>query len=185
LPAFLIGNEDATDSGFMIVQYTAAALVNDLATRAHPASVYSIPTSANAEDHVSMGANEARHVLEMTEDLGHVLALELYTAAQALDYRQDMLDAARRIARDGGWQVLATKVANAPEPGHRARAQFDAEVQALAQSLAGAADFRAGTAVQRAHAKIRERIAFMERDRAMDGDVRAICGLIAAGELVA
>ncbi|HEY0180570.1 MAG TPA: aromatic amino acid lyase, partial [Dokdonella sp.] len=99
LPAFLIGNEDATDSGFMIVQYTAAALVNDLATRAHPASVYSIPTSANAEDHVSMGANEARHVLEMSEDLGHVLALELYTAAQALDYRQDMLNAARRLAQ--------------------------------------------------------------------------------------
>ena len=69
LPAFLIGNEDATDSGFMIVQYTAAALVNDLASRAHPASVYSIPTSANAEDHVSMGANEARHVLDMTKDL--------------------------------------------------------------------------------------------------------------------
>ncbi len=68
LPAFLIGNEDATDSGFMIVQYTAASIVNDLATRAHPASVYSIPTSANAEDHVSMGANEARHVLEMSED---------------------------------------------------------------------------------------------------------------------
>jgi histidine ammonia-lyase len=83
----------------MIVQYTAAALVNDLATRAHPASVYSIPTSANAEDHVSMGANEARHVLEMTEDLGHVIALEMYTAAQALDYRQDMLNAARRLAR--------------------------------------------------------------------------------------
>src|SRR5690606_37623293 len=59
LPAFLIGNEDATESGFMIVQYTAAAIVNDLASRAMPASVYSIPTSANAEDHVSMGANEA------------------------------------------------------------------------------------------------------------------------------
>src|SRR3546814_1310308 len=86
----------------MIVQYTASALVNDLATRAHPASVYSVPTSANAEDHVSMGANEARHVLEMTEDLGHVLALELYTAAQALDYRQAMLNAARRLATRGG-----------------------------------------------------------------------------------
>ncbi len=102
LPAFLTGNEDGTDSGFMIVQYTAAALVNDLATRAHPASVYSVPTSANAEDHVSMGANEARHVLEMMEDLGHVLALELYTAAQALDYRQEMLNAARRLASRGG-----------------------------------------------------------------------------------
>ncbi|MEO6064932.1 MAG: aromatic amino acid ammonia-lyase, partial [Lysobacterales bacterium] len=99
LPAFLIGNEDATDSGFMIVQYTAAALVNDLATRAHPASVYSIPTSANAEDHVSMGANEARHVLAMTDDLGKVLALELYTAAQALDLRRDMIHSARQLAR--------------------------------------------------------------------------------------
>src|SRR5678810_1442188 len=99
LPAFLIGNEDATDSGFMIVQYTAAALVNDLATRAHPASVYSIPTSANAEDHVSMGANEARHVLDMTADLAKVLALELYTAAQALDLRMDMINAARDLSR--------------------------------------------------------------------------------------
>jgi histidine ammonia-lyase len=87
LPGFLIGNEDGTESGFMIVQYTAAAIVNDLASRAMPASVYSIPTSANAEDHVSMGANEARHVLAMAEDLGKVLALELYTAAQALDLR--------------------------------------------------------------------------------------------------
>ena len=69
----------------MIVQYTAAAIVNDLASRAMPASLYSIPTSANAEDHVSMGANEARHVLAMTQDLGKVLGLELFTAAQALD----------------------------------------------------------------------------------------------------
>src|SRR3546814_10904875 len=68
----------------MIVQYTAAAIVNDLTSRAMPASVYSIPTSANAEDHVSMGANESRHVLAMADDLGKVLALELYTAAQAL-----------------------------------------------------------------------------------------------------
>ena len=183
LPAFLIGNEDATDSGFMIVQYTAAALVNDLATRAHPASVYSVPTSANAEDHVSMGANEARHVLEMTDDLAHVLALELYTAAQALDYRQDMLNAARRLAQRGDWRALASKIANAPDTTHPARAQFEAEVQALAKSLAEAADFHAGSAVRAAHAKIRERIAFMARDRAMDGDVRAVCELVAAGTL--
>jgi histidine ammonia-lyase len=185
LPAFLIGNEDATDSGFMIVQYTAAALVNDLATRAHPASVYSIPTSANAEDHVSMGANEARHVLEMTEDLGHVLAMELYTAAQALDYRQNMLNAARRLARRGDWRALAGKIANAPDANHPSRAQFEAEVQALTQALAQAPDFHAATAVSAAHAKIRARIAFMTRDRAMDGDVRAICELIASGALLA
>lgn len=183
LPAFLIGNEDATDSGFMIVQYTAAALVNDLATRAHPASVYSIPTSANAEDHVSMGANEARHVLEMTEDLGHVLALELYTAAQGLDYRQNMLNAARRLALRGDWRALAAKIAHAPEASHPARAQFEEEVRALAKSLAEAPDFHGGAAVMRAHAKIRERIAFMSRDRAMDGEVRTMCELVASGAL--
>jgi histidine ammonia-lyase len=184
LPAFLIGNEDATDSGFMIVQYTAAALVNDLATRAHPASVYSIPTSANAEDHVSMGANEARHVLEMTEDLGHVLAMELYTAAQALDYRQNMLNAARRLAQRGDWRALVSKIANAPDASHPSRAQFETEVQALAKSLAEAKDFHSGAAVARAHAKIRERIAFMSRDRAMDGDVRAMCAMIEQGTLL-
>ena len=167
----------------MIVQYTAAALVNDLATRAHPASVYSVPTSANAEDHVSMGANEARHVLEMTEDLGHVLALELYTAAQALDYRQDMLNAARRLAQRGDWRALAAKIANAPDTTHPARTQFEAEVQALAKSLGEAADFRAGATVRDAHAKLRERIAFMARDRAMDGDIRAVCELVAARSL--
>jgi len=183
LPAFLIGNEDATDSGFMIVQYTAAALVNDLATRAHPASVYSIPTSANAEDHVSMGANEARHVLEMTEDLGHVIALELYTAAQALDYRQDMLNAARRLAARGDWRALAGKVTNAPDANHPSRAQFEAEVQTLTKALSESADFHAGAAVRETHAKIREHIRFMERDRAMDGDVRRICELLASGQL--
>ena len=184
LPPFLIGNEDATESGFMIVQYTAAAIVNDLASRAHPASVYSIPTSANAEDHVSMGANEARHVLEMTEDLSHVLAMELYTAAQALDYRQDMLDAARRLAQGGDWRTLATKVANAPHEGHPLRAQFEVEVQTLATALSDASDFHAGPIVHAAHAKVRARIGFMARDRAMDGDIRAICDLVASGELV-
>jgi len=184
LPAFLIGNEDATDSGFMIVQYTAAALVNDLATRAHPASVYSIPTSANAEDHVSMGANEARHVLEMTEDLGHVLALELYTAAQALDYRQDMLNAARRLAARGDWRAIAGKIANAPDTNHPSRAQFEKEVQALTQALSETTDFHAGASVRNAHARIRAEISFMERDRAMDGDVARICELIASGTLL-
>ncbi|MBS0431895.1 MAG: aromatic amino acid lyase [Proteobacteria bacterium] len=178
LPAFLTGNEDGTDSGFMIVQYTAAALVNDLATRAHPASVYSIPTSANAEDHVSMGTNEARHVLSMMDDLGDVLALELYTAAQALDYRQEMLGAARRLAARGDWQAFADKVGNAPREGDPQQAQFRDEVQALAAQLAAAVGFRPGAAVHEAHARIRETIPFMPRDRAMDRDVAEACRLV-------
>ena len=178
LPAFLTGNEDGTDSGFMIVQYTAAALVNDLATRAHPASVYSVPTSANAEDHVSMGANEARHVLEMIEDLSHVIALELYTAAQALDFRQAMLNAARRVATRGDWQMLAGKVANAPREGSAHEAQFAEEVRQLTAALASVGDFHAGVAVRRAHDELRRHVAFMSRDRAMDGDVRVVCELV-------
>lgn len=178
LPAFLTGNEDGTDSGFMIVQYTAAALVNDLATRAHPASVYSVPTSANAEDHVSMGANEARHVLEMMEDLGYVLAMELYTAAQALDFRQAMLNAARRLASRGDWQALAGKVANAPREDNAHYAQFVEEVQQLTVALTNVGDFHAGEAVRKAHDTLRRRIDFMPRDRAMDGDVRTICELV-------
>jgi histidine ammonia-lyase len=183
LPPFLIGNEDATDSGFMIVQYTAAALVNDLASRAHPASVYSVPTSANAEDHVSMGANEARHVLEMCEDLSDVLALEVYTAAQALEYRQDMLNAARAVARRGRADLIARKVAGAPEPGHPDHAQFLREVDALCAALAGSDDFHGGAAVRQALARVREVVPFMQRDRAMDGEVRAMVRLVRDGEL--
>ena len=175
LPAFLTSNEDGTDSGFMIVQYTAAALVNDLATRAHPASVHSIPTSANAEDHVSMGANETRHVLTMTEDLCDVLALELYTAAQALDYRQEMLNAARRLAARGDVQALAGKIGNAPREEQPQYAQFIEETHRLMEALAHSGDFHAGAAVREAHARIREVIPFMHHDRAMDGDVAQIC----------
>ncbi len=178
LPAFLTGNEDGTDSGFMIVQYTAAALVNDLATRAHPASVYSVPTSANAEDHVSMGANEARQVLDMVRDLSDVLALELYTAAQALDYRNDMLNAARRLAASGGWQALAAKIDHAPPAGHAQREQFETEARALAGQLAGSEAFHPGRAVRTAHECMRRSIEFMHRDRAMQHDLVEACRLV-------
>ncbi|MBP6596490.1 MAG: aromatic amino acid lyase [Arenimonas sp.] len=184
LPPFLIGNEDGTESGFMIVQYTAAALVNDLASRAHPASVYSIPTSANAEDHVSMGANEGRHVLEMTTDLAQVLALEIYTAAQALDYRRDMINAARELARQGDTDALAAKVQGAPLPGHPDRAAFMAEVEALRLELAASDEFQPGVAVQAAWAALRDAIAFMGRDRAMDGDVATAVRLVEDGRLL-
>lgn len=184
LPPFLIGNEDGTESGHMIVQYTAAAIVNDLATRAHPASVYSIPTSANAEDHVSMGANEARHVLAMADDLGKVLALELYTAAQALDLRQDMINAARGLARRGDAAALAAKIHGAPPQGHQDAGRFMEEVEALRSELAGAEEYHSGAAVTAAHAALRERIPFLDRDRAMDAEVAEAVRLVADGTLL-
>jgi histidine ammonia-lyase len=185
LPAFLIGNEDGTESGHMIVQYTAAALVNDLASRAHPASVFSIPTSANAEDHVSMGANEARHVLAMTRDLSKVLALELYTAAQALDLRRDMINAARDLARRADAQALATKVQGGPLSESAAREAFIAEVEGLRNELASTEEFHPGHAVAAAHAAIRAEIPFLDRDRAMDGEVAAAVRLVESGRILA
>jgi histidine ammonia-lyase len=84
LPSFLI-QEGGVNSGFMIVQYTAAALVSENKVLAHPASVDSIPTSANKEDHVSMGTIAARKARQVLENVKQVAAIELLCAAQALD----------------------------------------------------------------------------------------------------
>jgi histidine ammonia-lyase len=178
LPAFLIGNEDSTESGFMIVQYTGAAIVNDLASRAHPAAVFSIPTSANAEDHVSMGANEARHVLAMCEGLARVLGLELYTAAQALDFRRDMINAARSLAARSDAAGLARKIHGAATDDPDTRKAFLAEVEGLRAELAGAPEFAPSRAVDAAWRALRERIPFLARDRAMDGDVATAVTLV-------
>jgi histidine ammonia-lyase len=183
LPAFLIGNEDGTESGYMIVQYTAAAIVNDLTSRAMPASVYSIPTSANAEDHVSMGANEARHVLAMADDLGKVLALELYTAAQALDLRRDMINAARALAKRSDAAAFAAKVHWHVDEAERVA--FLAEVDGLRGELSQAAGFQPGKAVAAAHAAIRARIPFLDRDRALDGEVAAAVDMVVDGSVLA
>ncbi|HPM25362.1 MAG TPA: histidine ammonia-lyase, partial [Phycisphaerae bacterium] len=95
LPAMLVPTS-GLDSGLMMVQYTAAALVSDNKTLAHPDSVDSIPSCANQEDHVSMGANAARHAREILENVRRVIAIELMTACQAIDLRPD---GSRRLGR--------------------------------------------------------------------------------------
>ena len=86
LPPFL-ADDPGVDSGLMIAQYTAASLVSDLKRLAMPASVDSIPTSAMQEDHVSMGWSAARKLRRSVDGLRHVIAIELLTAARALDLR--------------------------------------------------------------------------------------------------
>ncbi len=85
LPAFLTPN-GGLHSGFMIAQYAAAALVSENKVLAHPASVDSIPSSANQEDHVSMGTIAARKAREILFNAQNVIAIELLSAAQALDF---------------------------------------------------------------------------------------------------
>nr|WP_286680557.1 histidine ammonia-lyase [Tepidanaerobacter sp. EBM-49] len=86
LPAFLVDN-GGLNSGLMIAQYTAASLVSENKTLATPASVDSIPSSANQEDHVSMGTIAARKARRIVENTRNVLAIELLCAAQAIDLR--------------------------------------------------------------------------------------------------
>jgi len=134
LPAML-APYSGLDGGLMMIQYTAAALVSDNKTLAHPDSVDSIPSCANQEDHVSMGANAARHTLEILENVGRVLACELMAAAQAIDLRPDGVG-------------------------------------------------RLGAATARAHAQVRQRVAFMEHDRQTTPDIEALCEMVRSGELL-
>jgi histidine ammonia-lyase len=87
LPACLIDNPEGTNSGYMIAQYTAAALVSENKGLCHPASVDSIPTSANTEDHVSMSTIAARKARKVIENVSNVLAIELLCATEAISFR--------------------------------------------------------------------------------------------------
>ena len=103
LPAFLTP-KPGLNSGFMIPQVTAAALVSENKGRAHPASVDSIPTSANQEDHVSMAAGGARRLLPMVENATAVIGIELLAAAQGCDFHaplrsSDPLERVRALLR--------------------------------------------------------------------------------------
>ena len=81
------------NSGFMIVQYTAAALATESKVLSHPASVDTIPTSANVEDHVSMGCTAALKARRVGDNVERILAIELMAAAQGIDFRREIMGA--------------------------------------------------------------------------------------------
>jgi histidine ammonia-lyase len=142
LPPFL-ASASGVESGMMIYQYTAAALASEHKILAHPASVDSIPTSANQEDHVSMGSIAARHARTVLAGVERILAIELVVAAQALDLR----------------------------------------LAAMARELEGALPPSPGVGVAEAHARIRRRIAHLDRDREPGPDLAAATVLVHEGEL--
>jgi histidine ammonia-lyase len=92
LPAFLT-RHGGLNSGFMITQYTAAALATENKVLAHPASVDTIPTSANVEDHVSMGVTAGLKARQIIDNVAHILAIELMAAAQGVDFRREAMGA--------------------------------------------------------------------------------------------
>jgi len=97
LPPFLV-KDGGVNSGFMIAHVTAAALASENKTLAHPASVDSLPTSANQEDHVSMATFAARKLGEMADNVAHILAIELLAAAQGIDLRAPHQTSPRLLA---------------------------------------------------------------------------------------
>ena len=101
LPAFLTP-KPGLNSGFMIPQVTAAALVSENKQRAYPASVDSIPTSANQEDHVSMAAHGARRLLDMAENASAVIGIEYLAAAQAIDFHAPLVSSTLLQAAHAG-----------------------------------------------------------------------------------
>jgi histidine ammonia-lyase len=98
LPPFLTRN-GGLNSGFMITQYTAAALATENKVLSHPASVDTIPTSANVEDHVSMGCTAALQTRQINDNVERILAIELMAAAQGIDFRKETLDQSARLGQ--------------------------------------------------------------------------------------
>jgi len=111
LPAFLAPN-GGLNSGYMIVQVAAASLVSENKILSHPASVDSIPTSADKEDHVSMGTIAARKLTQILENTENVIAMEVLSACQALDILKP-LEASSRVKK--AFDVVRTQVPYAPE----------------------------------------------------------------------
>ena len=141
LPAFL-AERPGVESGLMIAHYTAAALVNELQTLAHPSSVDTIPTSANQEDHVSMGATSALHLHAAIDRAEHVLAIEALCAAQGLDFRAPLR------AGDG---VAAAHATVRARVAHNDGDRPPAPDIATMRELVHAGDLLANVATGRAH----------------------------------
>lgn len=140
LPAFLTP-KPGLNSGFMIPQVTAAALVSENKQRAYPASVDSIPTSANQEDHVSMAAHGARRLHAMTANVDAVLGIELLASCQGCDFHaplasSDTLEGVRQRVRDHV-PTLVDDRHMAPDMAEATALVFDAVLIELAGALPG------------------------------------------------
>lgn len=130
LPKLLL-RDTGVNSGFMIPQYTAAALLNECKVLATPASVDSIPTSLGQEDHVSMGATAALKCYEILDRVEHVLGIELLLAAQALDFRRPL--------RPGRGPARAQEIVRRQISFAERDAEFGRDIHAAVRLIRGAA----------------------------------------------
>jgi histidine ammonia-lyase len=138
LPAFL-APDSGVNSGFMLAQVTAAALVAENRMLCHPASIDNIPTSANQEDHVSMATHGARRLREMTSNALNIVAIELLAACQGIDLRAPLKTSSRLATVHGALRLkvpfAATDRLLALDIEEAATIVRHAEVQSKANSL--------------------------------------------------
>jgi histidine ammonia-lyase len=164
LPAGLT-TRPGVNSGLMIAQYTAASLVSENKVLAHPASVDSIPTSANTEDHVSMSTHAARKLRTIVGNAQAVLAIEMLTAAQAADWRLGMKPRLQK-------QTVEMANEEAVE-FERVTGKWRETIQPkLAPNL------------RPIYQRIREAVPPLITDRRLDDDVRAVRRMIESGSLL-
>lgn len=156
------------NSGLMIAQYTAASLVSENKVLSHPASVDSIPTSANSEDHVSMSTHAARKLRTILGNAQSVIAIELLAAAQGADWRIGM-----------NVRPVKPKEPSAPMTMEEAQEQADAFGKVAPQSVA------AGLApkLQLVYGAVRKRVPSITKDQRLDGHIRALRALVMSGSL--
>ncbi len=165
LPANLIPHR-GVNTGLMIVQYTAAGIVSENKVLTHPATVDSIPTSANSEDHNAMSTIAARKLRTVLRNAQTVLAIELLVAAQAVDWRVAMeIDPVKprsRVLSD--WE----------------KADREAELFEERTRPAGREGIAAwlGEGSRRAYLAVRGEAETMLRDRMVEGDIRAVRGVV-------
>ena len=176
LPANLIPAR-GVNSGYMLAQYSAASLVVENRVLAHPASVDSVPTSANIEDHVACATTAARKLRTVLSNVQAGLAIELMVAAQAVDWRAGLgIRSQRGMGRSpargvDGWEASDAEAAAFEEA---TRPENRPEI---------AAHLGRGTAA--AYLQIREDVEPMVRDRTLDGDLRRVRRSIEGGRLLA
>ena len=164
------------NSGFMIAQYTAASLVSENKVLSHPASVDSIPTSANSEDHVSMSTHAARKMRTVLGNAQSVLAIEMLAASQALEWRVAMEVPARMpLTPDEKKRHRPETLEELDEQAKQFQAKVDGKAESIALGLAAA--------IQPVYRAIRRQAEPMLSDRALDQDIRLVRKAIESGEL--
>ncbi|HUP63332.1 MAG TPA: histidine ammonia-lyase [Thermoanaerobaculia bacterium] len=145
------------NSGLMILQYTAASIVSENKVLAHPASVDSIPTGANAEDHVSMSTYAARKLRTVLSNAQSVLAIELLTSAQAVE-----------------WRAIFNYDPNAPAPKLLDVAAAEAQARRFEEGVRGDIASNLGSGTRELYRRVREAARPVLNDRPLDGDIRAV-----------